>query len=135
MNLKKIYCIIINKKGGIDLVNLNYIEIGKRIRSKRKELGLTQKELGAKVNLSEASVSKYESGKVEEASTTKLNEFAEVLGVDIGWLLGIKNAKKEKETTFPATIAAHFEGEEFTEEELNEINNYIQFVISKRKNK
>jgi transcriptional regulator with XRE-family HTH domain len=113
------------------LVNLNYIEIGRRIRSKRKELGLTQKELGAKVNLSEASVSKYESGKVEEASTTKINEFAEVLGVDIGWLLGIENTQKEK----PATIAAHFEGEEFTEEELNEINNYIQFVISKRKNK
>jgi transcriptional regulator with XRE-family HTH domain len=115
------------------LVNLNYIEIGKRIRSKRKELGLTQKELGAKVNLSEASVSKYESGKVEDASTAKLNEFAEVLGVDIGWLLGIENTKNERETTLPTTIAAHFEGEEFTEEELEEINNYIKFVISKRK--
>lgn len=71
------------------MVNLNYTDIGNRIKSKRKELHLTQKELGQKVGLSESSVSKYESGKVEEATTAKLNEFALALGVDISWLLGI----------------------------------------------
>lgn len=31
------------------------------------------------------------------------------------------------------TIAAHFEGEEFTEEELDEIKNFVEFVKSKKK--
>lgn len=69
------------------MVELNYIEIGKRIRLRRKEVGLTQRELGKLVNLSEGSVSKYESGKVEEATTTRLNDFAVALNVDIAWLL------------------------------------------------
>ena len=70
------------------MVLLNYVKIGSRIRSRRKILSLTQKQLGLKVNLSEGSVSKYESGKVEDATTSKLNEFADALEVDIAWLLG-----------------------------------------------
>lgn len=31
------------------------------------------------------------------------------------------------------TIAAHFEGDEYTEEELNEIKQYAEFVKSRRK--
>ncbi|MFV0398461.1 MAG: LexA family protein, partial [Bacteroidales bacterium] len=58
--------------------------------------GLTQKELAAKVSLSEGSVSKYENGKVEDATNTKLNEFAQALGVDIGWLLGLEVRRKHK---------------------------------------
>lgn len=32
----------------------------------------------------------------------------------------------------PTTIAAHFDGEELTPEEMNEINNFIKYVLSKR---
>jgi len=71
------------------MVHLNYVEIGKRIRKRRKELGLTQKELGALMGLSEGTISKYEAGKLEDASTTRFNEFAEKLGVDLAWLLNI----------------------------------------------
>jgi repressor LexA len=78
------------------MVEMNYAAIGDRIRQKRKEIGLTQKELAAKVSLSEGSVSKYENGKVEDATNTKLNEFAQALGVDIGWLLGIPLRSKNK---------------------------------------
>ena len=51
---------------------------------------MTQKDLADKVNLSEGSISRYENGKVEEASTSKLNEFASVLGVEPIWLIGFK---------------------------------------------
>lgn len=33
----------------------------------------------------------------------------------------------------PATIAAHFDGTEYTEEELEEIKNFAEFVKNKRK--
>lgn len=72
------------------MVKLNYIEIGNRIRTRRKQLNMTQKDLADKVNLSEGSISRYENGKVEEASTSKLNEFATILGVEPIWLIGFK---------------------------------------------
>ena len=72
------------------MVKLNYIEIGNRIRTRRKQLNMTQKDLAHKVNLSEGSISRYENGKVEEAATSKLNEFATILGVEPIWLIGFK---------------------------------------------
>ena len=40
----------------------------------------------------------------------------------------------ETERNTPSTIAAHFEGEEFTEDELDEIRQFAEFVKN-RKNK
>ncbi len=77
------------------MVSVNYAAIGQRIKEKRKEAGLNQKELAAKVGLSEASVSKYEHGKVEDATHNMLNKFADVLGVSIAWLLGLEEKQKE----------------------------------------
>lgn len=50
---------MINKKGGrwMDL-----IKIGKYIASKRKSLGMTQKQLAEKLGMSDKSVSKWERG-------------------------------------------------------------------------
>ncbi len=46
----------------------------------------------------------------------------------------ISNAVKPIEPNHvPTTIAAHFENTEFTEEETEEINNFISFLTSKRK--
>jgi transcriptional regulator with XRE-family HTH domain len=70
---------------------LNFILIGERIKNSRKAAGMTQRDLADLVNLSEGSVSKYEHGKVEDASTAKLSEFAKALKVDLVWLLGLGN--------------------------------------------
>lgn len=111
--------------------HFDYIQIGNRIKSRRRELKITQKELGVTVNLSEASVSKYEAGKVEYA-TSKLNEFAIALGVELTWLLGIKNETEKDSNKSFKTIAAHYDGVSLSEDEQEEISNYIKFVLSKR---
>lgn len=41
----------------------------------------------------------------------------------------IKNVSKDE----PVTIAAHFDGDEYTEEELDEIRRFAEFVKSNRK--
>ena len=76
------------------MVSVNYVAIGQRIKEKRKEAGLNQKQLAAKVGLSEASVSKYEHGKVEDATHAMLTKFAEALGVSVAWLLGMEGKAK-----------------------------------------
>ena len=69
---------------------------GERIKMKRKELELTQEELGEKVGLSFGAISKYEKDKIS-IPADKLMEIANVLGVSVDYLLGntnITNAKK-----------------------------------------
>ena len=75
------------------MVSLDYVSIGQRIRQRRKSLHLTQKDLAQMVGLSEGSVSRYENGKIEEATTSKLTEFAVVLKVEPMWLIGFKPEK------------------------------------------
>lgn len=69
---------------------------GERIRKKRKELGLTQGNLGEKVGLSFGSISKYEKDECS-ISAEKLLEIANVLRTSVDYLLGntsISNPKK-----------------------------------------
>lgn len=66
----------------------NYAKIGERIKSVRLEKGLTLQELGAKVGLSHASLSKYESGNVSNIPINRISDIAKALDVDPGYLMG-----------------------------------------------
>jgi predicted transcriptional regulator len=68
---------------------------------------------------------------VGKASVDNVIKICKALGITIEDLENLAAGKQDY--LKPTTIAAHFEGEQFTEEELEEINNYIKFVISKRK--
>lgn len=53
-------------------------------------------------------------------------------------ILNEENIRKVLETSFtedssPTTIAAHFDGDEYTEDELDEIRQFAEFVKNKRK--
>lgn len=71
-------------------MNINYKEVGQRIKARRKQLGLTQKQLAELVELSEGSVSRYESGSIKDAPTQKLNDFAKALSIEVAWIIGFK---------------------------------------------
>ena len=85
------------------MLQLDYKAIGERIKSRRKQLGMTQKQLAELVHLSEGSISRYEHGKVEEATMSKLKEFATCLHVDTTWLVGLCE-ESEFETRIKAIL-------------------------------
>lgn len=60
--------------------------IGERIKQKRKELGLTQAELGAKLNVSDRAVSKWEQGE-GDPSLSIITDIAKVLDLSLDYLL------------------------------------------------
>ena len=64
------------------------IEIGKRLHDKRKNKGLTMKELGILVGLSESNVQRYESGKIKNVSLITLKAFAAALNIEVEYLMG-----------------------------------------------
>ena len=71
------------------MINLNYKEIGEKIKLKRKSLNLTQLELAQSVGLTESSISRYESGKIATMPTSTVNKICEVLHIAPSELLGL----------------------------------------------
>ena len=90
----------------------------------REQKGLSQKDVSEKIGVAKSTYSLYESGN-REPNVQTIKKIANVLDVSADELLGID--------TEPVTIAAHFDGDEYTEDELNEIRQFAEFVKNKRK--
>jgi len=61
--------------------------IGARMRTRRRQLGLSQSDLAARLGVSFQQVQKYERGANRVAASTLLAA-AQALGTSIGWLVG-----------------------------------------------
>lgn len=63
-----------------------------RLRELRNEMKLNQEELGSKINLSKANISKYETGRIQPNIET-INYLAKFFNVSTDYLLGQTNVK------------------------------------------
>lgn len=67
--------------------------IGRRIRMRRTDLGLTQTQLGDFIELTFQQIQKYERG-ANRVSAARLFHFARILQADPGWFMDWPGAKK-----------------------------------------
>ena len=65
---------------------MDYKKIGSFIQMRRKEIGLTQKQLGEKLKVTDKAVSKWENG-LGCPDVSLLGELSDILGVGIGEIL------------------------------------------------
>ncbi len=97
-----------------------------RIRKLRNDLQYSQEQLAQKVGYADkTAIAKIEAGKVD-LPQSKILAFAKALQTTTAYLL-------DGESSAPLTLAAHFDGEEYTEDELEEIKQFAEFVKNKRK--
>lgn len=61
---------------------------GKRIRERRKDLNMTQEELGAKINVTKATINKYETSIVLNLKRAVTEKLAEALMTTPAYLMG-----------------------------------------------
>ena len=94
------------------------------LKKARLESGLSQKELSENIGVAKSTYSLYESGK-REPNVNTIKKIASALNVSADILLGTEPE--------PTIIAAHFDGEEYTQDELDEIRQFAEFVKNKRK--
>lgn len=108
-----------------------------RLKQLRKEKKVTQSEIAEKIGVAKSTYSQYENGHREPNFETLL-KLSLFFNVDVDFLLSGKNSIQSltdalnKKGEFN-TIAAHFDGEEFTEAELEEIKQFAEFVKNRRK--
>lgn len=97
--------------------------IGERLLRLRKEKGLTQEEVGARLSLSPQSVSKWENGtSLPEIDT--LGKLADLYGVSTDYLLGRDDAKERRSCS--PTIVIHVE-----EGGKEEVNITLPYLLAK----
>lgn len=98
--------------------------VSERIREQMKLQDLSYGELAAATGLAKSAIHRYATGMTDKIPTEALEKLAAALGVTPTYLTGWEE--------HPHTLAAHFEGEEFTDDELREIENFVRFVKSRR---
>ncbi len=100
----------------------------KNIKLRRTELKMSQDTLAELTGYKDrSSIAKIEKGEVDLAES-KIREFAKALKVSPQELMGWDEPDEE-----PLTIAAHFDGDEYTEAELDKIKEFAAFVKASRK--
>ncbi len=102
------------------------MSLGKKLREARNNKGLTQEEAAKRLGITFQALSNYERD-VRDPDTKLLKSMAELYEVSADELLQIQINSE--------TIAAHHDGEDWTEEELEEIERFKEFVRMKRQQK
>ncbi|MDS0525013.1 helix-turn-helix domain-containing protein [Clostridium sp. SHJSY1] len=121
------------------------ITLSDRLKELRKENNMTQSDLGKILGVGKTTISMYENGNSTPNDEIKL-KIVEYFNISLDYLLGKSEIKNYSHLNKPVnrindlvkenkitTLAAHFEGEEFTEDDLYDIENFIRYVISKKK--
>ena len=93
------------------------------LKSLRTSHGLTQDELAKSLKMSRSTIGMYEKG-AREPDFETLEAIADFFNVDMDYLIG--------RSSCVTTIAAHHDSENWTAEELDEIEAFKKFVLSKR---
>lgn len=93
-----------------------------KIARKRKKM--SQKDVAEIIGVAKSSFSLYESGN-REPNIETIRKIAAVLDVTPNELFGTEEE--------PSAIAAHFEGDDYTEEEIAKIEEYAAFIKTLRK--
>ncbi len=75
-----------NKNCKFQKVEIDKIELGKRIRQARKQINYTQEKLASKLNTTHSVISAYESGKTS-VPTLFIIEIAKLTKKSLNWLL------------------------------------------------
>lgn len=119
------------------------MKINERIKLCRENMNMSQEELAQKMGYkSKSTISKIESG-LRDVKQSKVVEFAKVLNTTTSYLMGWEESSQKSspqsiddlDFTGINRIAAHFSGDDFSEEDLNEIQSFINYVKQKNKNK
>lgn len=107
---------------------------------------MTYRQLGDELNIKPSAISMWNSGR-SLPRIEVIEKIAEYFNISPAYLMGwdpmsdeeigdvFYNSMKEEPEAKRSntTIAAHFDGDEYTEEELDEIRQFAEFVKSKRK--
>ena len=101
--------------------------MAKRIKDLRLEKGLTLEQVGNLVGVGKSTVRKWETGMIANMKRDKIASLAQALGTTPAYLMGWKETTNNEQNKLISLI------EQLTDEETEELSNFVDYLISKRK--
>lgn len=95
-------------------------EVGRRIKERRNEIGISMPELGRRVGVNKSTIQRYETDGVNPSRSMIINGLADALQTTPEWLTGLSDEKEVKETGDSRTVC---EGEV-----LDHLNDFLDAV-------
>lgn len=95
-----------------------------KISEYKKRLNLTTEELSKRSGVPIGTLNKILNGTTKDPKLETLKSIARVLGLSLNDF---------DDTSNQETIAAHFDGMDFTDNELADIESYVEFIKNRRK--
>ncbi len=113
--------------------------IGERIKTLRQSENLTQEQLAESINkkngtsINKGMISKWENNK-EEPRMEYVRNLAEFFDASVDYIICLSDEIKPNNLFSDTihTIAAHFDGDEYTDKEMQEILDYAKYIKAKR---
>lgn len=105
--------------------------IGTRIKEAREKVALSQTDMADQIGVSKQTLYKYENDIITNIPSDKIEAISRLTGVSPAYIMGWDTQTTTSLSYIPETIAAHFEGKEFSDAELDDIARFIDFVASK----
>ena len=99
-----------------------------KINEYKKKLGMTTEELSKRSGVPIGTLNKILSGATRDPKLETLKAIARVLGLTLNDFDDIPDSASQ-----PATLAAHFDGSEYTPEQLEKIKEYASFIKTTEK--
>ena len=93
------------------------VSVGKRIKERRKELGMTVDEVASKLGKNRATIYRYESDEIENLPITVLEPLAKILNVSPSYLMGWDD---DALNDIPLALLKHYQEEGMTDIEMIE---------------
>lgn len=98
------------------------MSFAEKLHELRVSRNISQKELAESLGVAQSSINYWEKGQ-RDPSITMVKKLADYFGISVDDFLSDEKTD---------TIAAHFDGSEFTEEELKKIREYAKLLIAAR---
>lgn len=110
---------------------------GEKVRVKRLEKGMTQAELAKKAGITQATISRVESGEVLQLGSNKLTGLAKTLDVSVDFLVGkIDRMEFDDSLINDQTAKVIFRGyEKLSEERKKQVLEFVDYLVTKEKSK
>lgn len=106
--------------------------VGEKIKGQRKQLGLTQTELGEKLGVQKNAVSKWETGRVDDIPGSKIRAMAALFGVSPSYLIDDEEADIRLDDF---TYAMYNEARDLPPEKKQMLLEMAKFMRSELENK
>lgn len=117
------------------------MNVGERIKLRRKELKISADTLAERVGVSRSTIFRYEKGDIEKVGPEVLKKISETLNISPADLMGWEDeAEKEVQTSYSGTdlrklaeSAKTFDGKPLDEEDIEAIASIIEIYLRGKK--